>query len=1087
MLRLFNPLPQRTGECRRHRLTDTATSIPTCCDTQSPWCAAAPSPGSVLFTGIGLEVDAKAVLVEATATIDDDLEEGEIPAAGEFGGESASSSARDSLPLRGPGPSSSSPAAGDLKAREANRASPTRSTCSTPGRSERDAAQKVGEEDADPDIGGLSKEGCVEIASCNVQTDLGEDEWCVEADPTIIIQREVEADEILNEDFWHHVGLPEDARWWPHEKETAARGAASVPEVCSNLSVPSSSTSREVPFSQKSCSRPRGRSFKRLGWMMRPWKGLLPRPKTKTVVMLTDFMPAMTTSIAVSESTTQMDDPSSGRVISDVQNFNILESFASTERDHISRMVGPTVHLIRRARDFGRSRQDLFSQRKVFWWTPRVLNQPARACPSVPLPAVNDLAPTTSTIHIKSVHQTKKPPLHRPKYAAMAARPPALHRFRGSSAGRDREDRDRNQFRGPPRREEPAHPRFERPGNGGGRGNHGPAGHAERRRTDHREQYQQPRFPPPRFAPRDPTEGNGERPRDTDHRVAVDELNGQGSDKVMQNQVVNQARASKKVKKPRPPHCFKCKTNGHTVDKCTAVLYCAICNKKDNHPSTRCPILKLPKPDASMFGFGGKELGFFRISDSGINLEASECTSTGLVKVTGGSLTAEVLQQELARLNRADWNWEAIPHGSDSFLVAFPSVDELKRMIDIAYFLKNHKVTITVSEWRTDGIVEPIYHLDDAWIHVTGVPHNWRHYLVFWALGSVIGYIEEVDMLTYRQKGIIRSGNNEQGSTSNHCCVVFGREGYNITFSLEPENFEPGSDIPASENQFDKDDNGNGEEDRMEEDEDQVSKKLKGTVNANPPSSGQVEEGAVPMQTACRNNSASSPLPLAVIVTKPPPGAEDFCASLTRQSLHKYGYLSDSSLSQAVQQPQVAMSASGTLSSSNDPQLAGSDMAMANSDGKDIAVEKLDLGKNCSITPCENSSIVSKSTDAGHQGLNQDVEMLQNGNVPSTDSSPSPDENMMVKAMRRTAEKNLNGNLQNKSGFEVAAPSQPIMMPSLMLPGYLCSRPLDAFVGYPPESRFTGHGYGGFATVGTSGYGYLLPGTWVASSYNGQA
>ncbi|WVZ51380.1 hypothetical protein U9M48_002532, partial [Paspalum notatum var. saurae] len=45
---------------------------------------------------------------------------------------------------------------------------------------------------------------------------------------------------------------------------------------------------------------------------------------------------------------------------------------------------------------------------------------------------------------------------------------------------------------------------------------------------------------------------------------------------------------------------------------------------------------------------------------------------------------------------------------------------------------------------------------------------------------------------------------------------------------------------------------------------------------------------------------------------------------------------------------------------------------------------------------------------------------------------------------------------------------------------YLCSSPLGAFVGYPPESGFTGHGYGGFASVGISGYGYLLPGTWVA-------
>lgn len=43
----------------------------------------------------------------------------------------------------------------------------------------------------------------------------------------------------------------------------------------------------------------------------------------------------------------------------------------------------------------------------------------------------------------------------------------------------------------------------------------------------------------------------------------------------------------------------------------------------------------------------------------------------------------------------------------------------------------------------------------------------------------------------------------------------------------------------------------------MEEDEDQVTKKMKGTSNSYPLSSGHVEEGVVPIQTACRNNTAS--------------------------------------------------------------------------------------------------------------------------------------------------------------------------------------------------------------------------------------
>uniref|UniRef100_I1PU45 DUF4283 domain-containing protein n=1 Tax=Oryza glaberrima TaxID=4538 RepID=I1PU45_ORYGL len=40
-------------------------------------------------------------------------------------------------------------------------------------------------------------------------------------------------------------------------------------------------------------------------------------------------------------------------------------------------------------------------------------------------------------------------------------------------------------------------------------------------------------------------------------------------------------------------------------------------------------------------------------------------------------------QAELAHRITLDWKWEAIPHGERSFLVAFPSFEELKRMDDV--------------------------------------------------------------------------------------------------------------------------------------------------------------------------------------------------------------------------------------------------------------------------------------------------------------------------------------------------------------------------------------------------------------------
>jgi hypothetical protein len=70
-----------------------------------------------------------------------------------------------------------------------------------------------------------------------------------------------------------------------------------------------------------------------------------------------------------------------------------------------------------------------------------------------------------------------------------------------------------------------------------------------------------------------------------------------------------------KAKKTAAPLCFHCKLSGHLNDECKADLGCVMCNKKNSHVVAKCPLLKLPKPDASFFGFGNNELGFFRIPE----------------------------------------------------------------------------------------------------------------------------------------------------------------------------------------------------------------------------------------------------------------------------------------------------------------------------------------------------------------------------------------------------------------------------------------------------------------------------------------
>jgi hypothetical protein len=252
-----------------------------------------------------------------------------------------------------------------------------------------------------------------------------------------------------------------------------------------------------------------------------------------------------------------------------------------------------------------------------------------------------------------------------------------------------------------------------------------------------------------------------------------------------------------KAKKPNNPFCFRCKLSGHMNEDCKAILDCVVCNKKNSHVVAKCPLLKFPRSDASFFGFGNNDLGFFRIPEFDYKLETLDPAPTALIKVTGGKLTPAAVQTELARFITKDWTWEALPHSEESFLVVFPSVEELQRMVDVDFTLKNHGVTLTISEWKDASDADPSYQLDEVWVHIKGVPHAWRHYLGFWALGSVIGATLDVDMYTYRKMGVIRVlvGMMNRDPLPLTTDIVFGTKGYEITFVLEDEKFTPADPV----------------------------------------------------------------------------------------------------------------------------------------------------------------------------------------------------------------------------------------------------------------------------------------------------
>jgi hypothetical protein len=171
-------------------------------------------------------------------------------------------------------------------------------------------------------------------------------------------------------------------------------------------------------------------------------------------------------------------------------------------------------------------------------------------------------------------------------------------------------------------------------------------------------------------------------------------------------------------------------------------------------------------------------------------------------------------------------------------------------MCEVEFKLKNHGVTLVVSSWQANGDVEPAYQLDEVWVHVSGVPHAWRHYLGFWALGSAIGKTLDVDMLTYRKKGVIRIkvGIMDRKLLPAKPDTVFGLYGYDITFTLESENFIPVMPVLGEDDDpMDHDGDGAGDHPADGQGDDHLSKKKKQDSGSSSTATGPVG-GPAPQQ-----------------------------------------------------------------------------------------------------------------------------------------------------------------------------------------------------------------------------------------------
>jgi hypothetical protein len=106
------------------------------------------------------------------------------------------------------------------------------------------------------------------------------------------------------------------------------------------------------------------------------------------------------------------------------------------------------------------------------------------------------------------------------------------------------------------------------------------------------------------------------------------------------------------------------------------------------------------------------------------------------------------------------------------------------------------------SSWRRQDIA-PEFVMEPVWVQVDGVPYTVRHFHGLWAVGSLIGTTQDVDLVTLRSRGIMRiliamrdlSALEKDADGSNPPCLdvvsLLILNGHRFRYRRESPDFKP--------------------------------------------------------------------------------------------------------------------------------------------------------------------------------------------------------------------------------------------------------------------------------------------------------
>lgn len=201
--------------------------------------------------------------------------------------------------------------------------------------------------------------------------------------------------------------------------------------------------------------------------------------------------------------------------------------------------------------------------------------------------------------------------------------------------------------------------------------------------------------------------------------------------------------------------CVRCKGVGHLVKDCHVAVFCVNC-AKPTHKTKDCLYDKQPRPIAKLVRYGAPGLGCILIQNTRSEPAKEHINPLAMISIISrGGLTVAQLEQGFTQQFKWNWIWKAkeIPNGT--FQMRFPNRMRFDELSNFDHFtVKGTNVQVNVKEWTQEP--EAVGKMHTVWARVTGIPDEMKTYPAPFEVGSNLGLVMEVDMITFRAKGLIR-------------------------------------------------------------------------------------------------------------------------------------------------------------------------------------------------------------------------------------------------------------------------------------------------------------------------------------------